>query len=319
MGKVLFSVGGSSGIGWDDFLEICQTCDELGFHGFYPSDHLMQINPGRGATPTRLEGLTVMAAMAGHTKRLRLGMLVLNNNLRHPVMTAKIVNTIDHASGGRAEMGIGSGNVKHEFDVHGIPFPPFAERAERLDEALSVIKAIWHDEPASFQGKYYSLDEAPQMPKPVQQPHPPIIVGGRGDRTLRIAAKHADDYNQIAPLEEAKVNLARMQAVCDETDRDFSAMRHSVQIQIKLTDDKAAIEATVARGASLATQRTEYYASPEDQVRDSMFLGSSSEVSEQVGRWVDAGVDHFILMTPRPFDRGMMERFAHEVASQFAG
>ena len=180
MGKVLFSVGGSSGLEWNDFLHICQTCDELGFHGFYPSDHLMQINPGRGPTPARLEGLTVMAAMAGHTKNLRLGMLVVNNNFRHPVITAKMVNTIDHASGGRAELGIGSGNVKHEFDVHGMPFPPFKERADRLDEALSVIRAIWTEEPASFQGTYYSLNEAPQMPKPVQQPHPPIIVGGRG-------------------------------------------------------------------------------------------------------------------------------------------
>lgn len=318
MSKVLFSVGGSSGLEWKDFLDICQTCDELGFHGFYPSDHLMQIHAGRGATPARLEGLTVMAAMAGHTKRLRLGMLVLNNNFRHPVMTAKIVNTIDHASGGRAEMGIGSGNVKHEFDVHGIPFPPFQERVDRLDEALSVIKAIWTEEPATFRGRYYNLDEAPQMPKPVQQPYPPIIVGGRGDRTLRVAAKHADDYNQIAPLEEAKVNLARMQAVCGEAGRDFSAMRRSVQIQIKLSDDASAIEETVARGAALATQQTDYYASPEEQVRDSMLLGSAAQVADKVGQWVEAGIDHFILMTPRPFDRGMMERFAAEVAPQFA-
>ena len=319
MAKALFSVGGSSGLEWADFLEICQTCDELGFHGFYPSDHLMQIHGGRGATPARLEGLTVMAAMAGHTTNLRLGMLVINNNLRHPVMTAKIVNTIDHASGGRAEMGIGSGNVKHEFDVHGMPFPPFAERADRLDEALSVIKAIWTEEPASFSGRYYSLDEAPQMPKPVQQPHPPIIVGGRGDRTLRIAAKHADDYNQIAPLEEAKVNLARMQAVCDETGRDFSAMRRSIQIQIKLTGDKAEVEQAVARGASLATQKTDLYATPEDQVRDSMLLGSPEEIVDQLGRWTEAGVGHFILMTPRPFDASVMERFASEVAPHFAG
>ena len=318
MSKALFSVGGSSGLEWADFVEICQTCDELGFHGFYPSDHLMQIHGGRGATPARLEGLTVMAAMAGHTKRLRLGMLVINNNLRHPVMTAKIVNTIDHASGGRAEMGIGSGNVKLEHDVHGMEFPPFRERVDRLDEALSVIKAIWTEEPATFHGKYYNLDEAPQMPKPVQQPHPPIIVGGRGDRTLQIAAKHADDYNQIAPLEEAKVNLARMQAVCEETGRDFTAMRRSVQMQIMLSDDTSVVERTVARGATLATQQTEYYAAPEDQVRDSMLLGPSSAVVEQVGRWVEAGVNHFILMTPRPFDRTMMERFAAEVVPQFS-
>ncbi len=207
--KSLFSVGGSSGLGWSDFLEICQACDEMGYFGFYPSDHLMPIQQGVGPSSQRLEGLTVMAAMAGHTKNLRLGMLVLNNNLRHPVITAKMINTIDHASGGRAEMGIGSGNTPNELRVHGIPFPKFNERIERLDEALQVIRAIWTDEPASFQGKYYSLDEAPQMPKPLQKPYPPIIVGGLGERTQAIAAKHADDYNQITSIEDARANIER--------------------------------------------------------------------------------------------------------------
>ena len=181
-----------------------------------------------------------------------------------------------------------------------------------------MIRAIWTDEPATFHGAYYRIDEAPQMPKPVQQPYPPIIVGGRGDRTLRVAARHADDYNQIAPLEEAKVNLARMQAVCDATGRDFSGMRRSVQIQIKLSDDASVVAETVARGAALATQQTDFYPSPEEQVRDSMLLGSVAAVADKVGQWVEAGVDHFILMTPRPFDRGMMERFAAEVVPQFA-
>ncbi len=318
MTNTLFSLGGSSGLEWADFLQICQTCDQLGFHAFYPSDHLMQIHPGRGATPARLDGLTAMAAIAGHTKNLRLGMLVINNNLRHPVITAKIINTIDHASNGRAEMGIGSGNVKHEFDVHGIPFPPFPERTQRLDEALSVIKAIWTDEPATFNGTYYNLNQAPQMPKPIQKPHPPIIVGGRGDQTLRIAAKHANDYNQIAPLQEAKINLARMQTICNETGKDISAMRRSIQIQINLTDDKTAVEQTIARGAALATQRpAAHYASPEDQARDSMLLGSPAEIVDQLGRWTEIGVNHFILMTPRPFNPAIMERFAAQIAPHF--
>jgi alkanesulfonate monooxygenase SsuD/methylene tetrahydromethanopterin reductase-like flavin-dependent oxidoreductase (luciferase family) len=140
-GKALFSVGGSSGLVWNDFLEICQACDEYGYHGFYPSDHLMIIQPGRGSG-LRLEGLTVMAAMSGHTKNLRLGMLVINNNFRHPVITAKMINTIDHASGGRVEMGIGSGNIPAEFEAHGLPWPKFSERLDRLDESLQVMKAL---------------------------------------------------------------------------------------------------------------------------------------------------------------------------------
>jgi alkanesulfonate monooxygenase SsuD/methylene tetrahydromethanopterin reductase-like flavin-dependent oxidoreductase (luciferase family) len=113
----------------------------MGYFGFYPSDHLMQIRQGRGPSPQRLEGLTVVAAMSGHTKNLRLGMLVMNNNFRHPVITAKMVNTIDHASGGRAELGIGSGNLPKEFMVHGMEWHRFQVRVDRLDEALSVIRA----------------------------------------------------------------------------------------------------------------------------------------------------------------------------------
>ena len=135
---------------------------------------------------------------------------------------------------------------------------------------------------------------------------------------MRVAAKHATDYNQIAPLEDVRANLAKMETICAETGRDFAGMRHSVQLQIRLTDSKDEVEQMVARGAALATRPSERYDDPEAQVRDSMFLGGASEVTDQIGRWVEAGVDHFILMTPRPFDLGMMERFASEVAPAFA-
>jgi alkanesulfonate monooxygenase SsuD/methylene tetrahydromethanopterin reductase-like flavin-dependent oxidoreductase (luciferase family) len=322
-GKALFSVGGSSGLVWDDFLHICQACDEMGYHGFYPSDHLMAIQPGVGPSSQRLEGLTVMAAMSGHTKNLRLGMLVINNNLRHPVMTAKIINTIDHASDGRVEMGIGSGNIPHEHEVHGMPYPKFVERLDRLDEALSVIRALWTDEPATFHGKYYQINEAPMMPKPVQKPYPPIIVGGRGERTQRIAAKHATDYNQIASAEEVAEGLERFRGICAEVGRDPKELRYSVQLQLKLSDDKADVDKHIegvakvyAQGAS--HQLSEKYASMEEQVRDSMLWGGVEDVKAQVDRWTGIGVNHFILMTPRPFNRDMMARFAKEVAPAFA-
>ena len=156
------------------------------------------------------------------------------------------------------------------------------------------------------------------MPKPIQKPNPPIIVGGRGDRTLEIAAKHADDYNQIAPLKEAVHNLERMKKACDLIGRDFSLMRRSVQIQINLTDDKSVVNETIAKGATLTTQKTDFYDNPEDQVRDSMLLGSPSEMVEKLNSWVEIGVNHFILMTPRPFDPKVMERFAKEVIPHFS-
>jgi alkanesulfonate monooxygenase SsuD/methylene tetrahydromethanopterin reductase-like flavin-dependent oxidoreductase (luciferase family) len=304
-GKALFSVGGSSGLVWNDFLEICKACDDFGYHGFYPSDHLMLIQPGRGSG-LRLEGLTVMAAMSGHTKNLRLGMLVINNNLRHPVITAKMINTIDHASGGRVEMGIGSGNIPAEFEAHGIPWPKFTERLDRLDESLQVIKALWTEEPASFDGKYYQLKEAPMMPKPIQKPYPPIIIGGMGERTMRVAAKHADDYNQITSVRQAQANIAKFKAICAE----------------RLTDDKSEAENFIAntvetytRGAS--HQKSDLYDTVEEHVQDSVLCGDIEAIKEQVDMWTNAGINHFILTTPRPFNAPMMEQFAKEIAPMF--
>jgi len=319
--KAMFSVGGSSGLVWKDFLEICQACDEFGYHGFYPSDHLMLIQPGRGSN-LRLEGLTVMAAMSGHTKRLRLGMLVINNNFRHPVITAKMINTLDHVSEGRAEMGIGSGNIPHEFEVHGIPWPKFSERLDRLDEALQLMRALWTQEPATFHGKYYQINEAPMEPKPVQKPYPPIIIGGTGERTMRVAAKHADEYNQITSLRQAGANIEKFKAICKEEGRNPDGMRFSVQIPVRLTDDKAAaqqfIDSTVetyTRGAS--HRKSDLYDTVEDHVKDSALWGGPEDIQEQVARWTDIGVNHFILTTPRPFNAPMMERFVREVAPAF--
>ena len=321
-GKALFSVGGSSGLVWKDFLEICQACDEFGYHGFYPSDHLMLIQPGRGSN-LRLEGLTVMAAMSGHTKNLRLGMLVINNNFRHPVITAKMINTLDHVSDGRAEMGIGSGNIPHEFEVHGIPWPKFSERLDRLDEALHVIRALWTQEPATFEGKYYTIKEAPMEPKPVQKPYPPIIIGGTGERTMRVAATHADEYNQITAMRQAGANIEKFKAICKEQGRDPSGMRFSVQIPLRLSDDKAEVERfingtveTYTRGAS--HRKSDLYDTVEEHVKDSALWGSPDDIKEQVARWTDVGVNHFILTTPRPFNAPMMERFMRDVAPSFS-
>ena len=320
-GKAMFSVGGSSGLVWNDFLEICKACDEFGYYGFYPSDHLMLIQPGRGSN-LRLEGLTVMAAMSGHTKNLKLGMLVINNNFRHPVITAKMINTLDHVSGGRAEMGIGSGNIPAEFEAHGLAWPKFSERLDRLEESLQVMKALWTTEPANFDGKYYQLKNAPMEPKPVQKPYPPIIIGGTGERTMRVAARHADEYNQITAMRQAGANIEKFKAICLEEGRDTTGMRFSVQIPLRLSDDKAEVQqfidnvvGTYTRGAS--HRKSDLYDTVEEHVKDSALCGSPEDVKGQVGRWMDVGVNHFILTTPRPFNAPMMERFVKDVAPAF--
>ena len=263
-----------------------------------------------------------MAAVSGYTKTLRLGVLVANNLFRHPVMTAKIFNTIDHASSGRAEFGLGAGWSEPEHRVHGFPFPPPAERIAMMDEALSVIRAIWTDEPATFHGEHYNLHEAPQMPKPVQQPYPPIIVGGISSRTMRVAVKHADDWDQIAPVRQVARNIERFRAVAAEVGRDLTNMRFSVQVPFAFVSSRAEADAVIDNAVANfnygAHNVAPGYADLREHVADSRLIGSPDEVTDQVGRWMEAGVNHFILTTPRPFNREPLETFMSKVAPAFA-
>lgn len=317
MDKTIFSIGGSSGLGWDSFLNVCKACEDANYFAFYPSDHLMTVQPGKGPSPDRLDALTAMAAVSGHTKRLRLGVLVANNLFRHPVMTAKIFNTIDHASQGRAEFGLGAGWSEVEHSVHGFSFPPPSERIDMLDEALDVIRAIWTDEPATFQGKYYQINEAPQMPKPLQKPYPPIIVGGISSKTRKVALKHADDWDQIAPLRQVERNIKIFKEEAEKIGRDIEKMRFSVQVPFDFASSKVEADKIIDRALANfnygAHKVADGYSNLKEHVADSRLIGSPDEMIEQIGNWKNAGVNHFILTTPRPFDQEIIEKFMSKV------
>jgi alkanesulfonate monooxygenase SsuD/methylene tetrahydromethanopterin reductase-like flavin-dependent oxidoreductase (luciferase family) len=319
---VLFSIGGSSGLTWPALLEVVQTAEECGYFGFYPSDHLMQIAAGRGPSGARLDSVTMIACLAGYTTKLRLGTLVLGVLFRHPVIVAKMFNTIDQATNGRAELGIGATYSPDEHTLHGFAYPDFKERLGRLEEALEVIIALWTQQRATFNGKYYSLGGVEFEPKPVQKPYPPIIIGGKSKGTLRIAARFADDWDILGPPRDVEASIAQMKAICAERGRDFAKLRVSHQMQLFLTDSKADYEAIVDRQVQAASgphfPLSTRYASPEEQVRDSLLGGDVEMVKEGVRKWKALGVTHLNFMTPRPFNRPMLERFAKEVMPEFA-
>ncbi len=314
MADMIFSVGGSSGLGWREYLEVGQACDDLGFYGFYPSDHLGPI--GRGGPSDRLDALTVLSALAQHTRRLRLGAMVMGNHFRHPVITAKIVGALDHVSNGRAELGLGIGNIKAEYQTHGIEFPAFKERIERLDEALGVIKALWTQESATFQGKYYRLEGVEYNPKPVQNPYPTILCGGTGESMMRIAARHADEWNTTgAPIKGQETMVKRFKEVCAEEGRDPSTVRLSHQLTVELTKDKGKTDSFLERQVAQANRNPRFklrpeYTSVEDHVRDSMIVGESAQIRDAVGKWRELGVTHLNMHTPRPFQRSILEATA---------
>src|SRR5512139_3197359 len=181
------------GFTWDELRARVLACDELGIHSVWFMDHLYP--PTLPQVPS-FEAWTTAAVLAGVTSRVRLGHLVLCNGFRHPALLAKMAITLDHASGGRLDLGIGSGSYAPEFAEFGLPFPPPRERAERLGEALEVLSRLFTEERPSFAGAHYPLREAPSLPRPVQRPRPPIHVGGAGERrTLPLAARYADVWN----------------------------------------------------------------------------------------------------------------------------
>ena len=197
-------------------------------------DHLMPI--GGEHTGPIYEGWTLLSALAAQTQRLRLGLLVTSNRFRPPAMLAKIAATVDVVSDGRLDFGIGAGSrpnhpiARREYDAHGLPFHDFEHSMESLAEALTVIRRLWtEDEPFDFDGEYVRLTGAFGNPKPVQRPYPPIMIGGRTHRLLRVVAEHADLWNiPGGDIEDATRRSARLDAYCAEIGRDPAAITRSI-------------------------------------------------------------------------------------------
>ncbi|MGH2490544.1 MAG: TIGR03560 family F420-dependent LLM class oxidoreductase [Candidatus Limnocylindria bacterium] len=211
--------------------DVWRLADETGFDQIWNSDHLTRTASSGNVAGPILDSWTALAAMAEATQTIRVGVLVTGNLYRNPSLLAKMATTVDHVSGGRLEVGLGTAWNEAEFTTLGLPFADVPERARRLDEACVVLKKLWTEERASFDGRYYKLKEAIHEPKPVQKPHPPIVIGGRGPKmTLRAAARHGAAWNTSggrgfdADAEAAKI----LDEHCARIGRDPKSIRRSV-------------------------------------------------------------------------------------------
>lgn len=233
-----------------------RIAEEAGFDHLWPFDHLVALH----APPTTpiFDGWTLLGAIAASTDRIRMGLNVSGNLYRHPALLAKMAVTVDHLSGGRLEVGLGASWNDAEFAMFGLPFPGPADRIRMLDEGCRVLKLLWGEERATFAGRFYRLTVAISEPKPVQKPHPPLWIGGKGPkRTLRVAAAHADLWHSdvwhadIAAA-QASWDLAKvLDAHCAALDRDPASIRRGHSL---LTDDADAalrhVEASIRHGFS---------------------------------------------------------------------
>ena len=226
-----------------------RLADELGFYGVWDYDHFYGPDAigdavARDYRKDTLEAWTTLAAMATVVKRARVGCLVTGVTYRNPAVLAKMAVTVDHISGGRLEFGLGAAWHEAEHRGYGIPFPSAGERIAILDEALRVIKALWTEDTASFDGQHFRLEDAICNPKPVQKPHPPIVVAGQGaKKSLRVVATHADEWNgtSIEPAEWSRISHV-LTGHCDAIGRDPAAIRRGVQVFLHPARERAMAE-----------------------------------------------------------------------------
>jgi probable F420-dependent oxidoreductase len=235
----------------DVHLDVWRIGEQGGFDHIWPFDHLIALGPDPAAPV--FDGWTSLGAMAAMTKRARMGLNVTGNLYRHPGLMAKIAVTVDHLSNGRLEFGIGTGWNEPEFTQYGLPFPSAGERVRMLDEALKAMKLLWTKARTTFEGRFYQFKDAIAEPKPVQRPYPPIWIGSKGERMLRLTARQADVWHSNAGTFDESVALSkRLDDICTKAGRDPASLRRS--ISMRFTTPEETLEKTKATLAAGFTE-----------------------------------------------------------------
>jgi F420-dependent oxidoreductase-like protein len=294
------------GATYDDLLAVARTAEEHGFDGFFRSDHYLRMgdgDPGPGAT----DAWVTLAGLARETTRVRLGTLVTASTFRLPGPLAIAVAQVDAMSGGRVELGIGAGWFEDEHRAHGIPFPPTRERFDRLEEQLAIITGTWTTpvgERFSYHGRYYELTDSPALPKPVQQPHPPIIIGGYGTkRTPALAARYAQEFNlAFPPLDAYREYVDRVRQACADSGRDPATLRTTVALVVCCGRDEAEFR-----------RRADAIGREPDELRANGAAGLPSEVADKLRAFAAAGAETAYLQVLDVSDLDHLELIAAEV------
>jgi F420-dependent oxidoreductase-like protein len=296
---------------YGELVTIWKDAEALGFDSAWVFDHFVPIL-GADTDGPCLEGWTLLSALAAHTAKIRVGVLVTGNTYRNPAVLAKMATTVDHVSGGRLDLGIGAGWFELEHRAYGIPFYTAKGRAERLDEALQVITKLWTEDHPSFAGRFYTLEKAPFAPKSLQQPHPPIVIGGQGKRWIvPLVGRYAQGWNAPIGLtpEEMKERIDIIRAECARVGRsDCDDIEVSAFLVLYSISDVPLAGPVLRLGARMIAG---------ERIQRSVLAGSAGEIAEKLQSYVDVGVDHFIMNVQPEYDPGLLRRFAAEVMPRF--
>ncbi|MGW5671683.1 LLM class F420-dependent oxidoreductase [Micromonospora sp. NPDC003776] len=303
------------GASYDDQLRFARRVEECGYEGFFRADHYRAMGDEPGL-PGPTDAWLTLAALARETSRIRLGTLVTSATFRLPGPLAVMVAQVDQMSGGRVELGIGAGWFEREHTAYGIPFPGVTERFDRLAEQLEVVTGLWGTPPGetySFKGEHYQLLDAPALPKPVQRPGPPVIIGGRGPkRTPELAARYADEFNMpFKTVAETAAAYQRVREACERAGRDASGraplvLSAGVVVAIGRTDAEAQRRAAPLHVKSALP--------PEDPV-----VGSPAQLVDRLGEFAAIGATRVHLRLIDFDDLDHLELIAAEVLPQLDG
>jgi F420-dependent oxidoreductase-like protein len=297
------------GANYADQLAVAQAAESLGYSAFFRSDHYLAMSGDGRPGPT--DSWVTLGGIARETSTIRLGTLVTSATFRYPGPLAIAVAQVDEMSGGRVEFGLGTGWFEKEHLAYAIPFPPLRERFARLTEQLELITGLWTaplGETFDYAGAHYAVNDSPALPKPVQRPHPPIIIGGSGaKRTPSLAATFADEYNvPFAPIDTITTQLDRVREAVDEVGRPADSMTYSAAFVVCAGRD----DAEVAKRADAIGREV-------DELRsNSPLTGTPAQIVDQLGPYAEIGLHRVYLQLMDISDLDHLQLFADEVQRQ---
>ena len=316
---ICLMIEGQEGVTWEQWVALARACEQHGFEGLFRSDHYLAFarRNERGA----LDPWATISALAAVTDRIRLGTMVSPVTFRHPANLAKLVVTADYVSGGRVELGMGAGWFEEEHRAFGFPFPDTRERMDMLAEQVEIVHGLWGGEGDvfSFAGTHYRLDACPALPKPLQDPHPPLIMGGRaGPRSAALAARWADEYDVVyVDPAEAKERVDRVSAACEAIGRDPGTVRRSLLTKTIVGAD----EAEVRRRAAELIEWEEHDGDADAYLADlraTNVIGTPEQVLERLAEFAAAGIQRVMVHQLVHTDLDQVELIGREVIPEAA-
>lgn len=309
--RLCLMIEGQEDVGWDDWVRLADTCERHGLETLFRSDHYVSVE---GATERgSLDAWATIAALAERTEQLRLGTLVSPVTFRHPSVLAKMAVTADHISGGRVEIGLGAGWWDLEHRAYGFPFPSDRERLEILGEQAEIIHRQLSGERFSFQGRHYRIEELDPRPGPVQEPHPPIIFGGRAGRmSATLCARWGDEYNTIsAGPEECRRRRTLVAEAWEREGRDPASLRFSLMTAAVVGSDRSEVR---ERTRAVGDDDPDGFAAGHPD----WLIGTVDQVVDRLGALQEAGVDRVMVQHLAHRDLGMVALLGDEVAPRVA-